>query len=379
MEDDAIQKGLENVTVAETRLSSIDGQQGQLVIGGFPVQELAPYATYEETLYLLYNDELPTAGELATFRDDLASRRAIRDEVIDVLSIAAEQDAPAMDAARMGIAAASLSRNEGESEDPEVDSLLAVAQMPTIVAAYWRLRSGEEPVEPREDLDHTENFLYMLTGSEPTDDETRGLETYLNTVIDHGLNASTFTARVIVSTESDVVSAVTGAIGALKGPLHGGAPGPVLQMLLDIHDSGDPKGYFENVLESGERLMGFGHRVYKVRDPRAEVLSEAAENFYADNDSAFFETATEAESVAVDVLAEHKPGLNLYANVEFYTAVLLHGIGIPRELFSTIFAISRVGGWTAHCLEQLADNRLMRPRSNYVGDTDRKWTDVDGR
>ena len=380
MGDDAIQKGLENVTVAETRLSSIDGQQGKLVIGGFPVQELAPNATYEETLYLLYNDELPTADELASFRDGLASRRAIRDEVIDVLSVAAEQDAPAMDAARMGIAASSLSRNEGESEDPETDSLLAVAQMPTVVAAYWRLRNGEDPVEPREDLRHAANFLYMLTGSEPTDDETRGLETYLNTVIDHGLNASTFTARVIVSTESDVVSGVTGAIGALKGPLHGGAPGPVLQMLLEIHESGDPEGYFENVLESGERLMGFGHRVYKVRDPRAEVLSGAAETFYEGNDTAaFFETATEAESVAVDVLEEHKPGLNLYANVEFYTAVLLHGIGIPRELFSTIFAISRVGGWTAHCLEQLDDNRLIRPRSNYVGELDRSWTGVDGR
>jgi citrate synthase len=377
---DDIQKGLENVTVAETRLSSIDGQQGQLVIGGFPVQELAPNATYEETLYLLYNDELPTGDELAAFRDDLRSRRAVRDEVLSILEVAAEQDAPAMDALRMGVAAASLAREAGESEDPELDSLLAVAQTPTVVAAYWRLRNGEEPVEPREDLGHAANFLYMLTGSKPTDDEVRGLATYLNTVIDHGLNASTFTARVIVSTESDVVSAVTGAIGALKGPLHGGAPGPVLEMLLDIHESGDPESYINDILESGERLMGFGHRVYKVRDPRAEVLSGAAETFYeGGEDEAFFETTREAESVAVDALAEHKPGLNLYANVEFYTAVLLHGIGIPRELFSTIFAISRVGGWTAHCLEQLDDNRLIRPRSNYVGVTDRSWTDVDER
>lgn len=380
MADDTVHEGLEGVTVAETRLSTIDGQNGVLTIGGYPVEELAPNASYEETLYLLYNDRLPTASELESFREELASRRTIREETMAVLEVAAERDAPAMDALRMGTAAASLARGPDESEDPELDSRLVVAQMPTIAAAYWRLRNGEEPVEPREDLGHAANFLYMLTGSEPSDDEVRGLETYLNAVIDHGLNASTFTSRVIVSTESDVVSAVTGAIGALKGPLHGGAPGPVLEMLLDIHESGDPTGYIEEILESGERLMGFGHRVYDVRDPRAAVLSDAAESFYEDSGNTdFFESAREAEQAGVDLLEEHKPGLDLNTNVEFYTAVLLHGIGIPRELFSAIFAISRSGGWTAHALEQLEDNRLIRPRSKYVGETGRSWTGVDER
>ncbi|WP_115865428.1 citrate synthase/methylcitrate synthase [Halorussus litoreus] len=380
MADDTVHKGLEGITVAETRLSTIDGQNGVLTIGGYPVEELAPNAAYEETLYLLYNDRLPTGEELETFRDELAARRTIRDETMAVLEVAAEREVPAMDALRMGAAASSLAREPGESEDPELDSRIVVAQLPTIAAAYWRLRNGEEPVEPNEDLGHAANFLYMLTGSEPSDDEVRGLETYLNSVIDHGLNASTFTSRVIVSTESDVVSGVTGAIGALKGPLHGGAPGPVLEMLLDIHESGDPKDYIEEILESGERLMGFGHRVYDVRDPRAAVLSDAAESFYADSgNSDFFESAREAEQAGVDLLEEHKPGLDLNTNVEFYTAVLLHGIGIPRELFSAIFAISRSGGWTAHALEQLEDNRLIRPRSKYVGETGRTWTGIDDR
>ncbi|MFC4550526.1 MULTISPECIES: citrate synthase/methylcitrate synthase [Halorussus] len=380
MGDDTVHKGLEGITVAETRLSSIDGQKGQLIIGGFPVEELAPNASYEETLYLLYNDRLPTADELESFEDELSSRRSIRDETMATVKAAAEAGADSMDALRMGISAASLGREDGEEEDPTLDSRLAVAQMPTIVAAFWRYRNGEEPVEPREDLSHAANFLYMLKGEEPESDEVRGLQTYLNAVVDHGLNASTFTARVIVSTESDVISGVTGAVGALKGPLHGGAPGPVLEMLQNIHESGDPRGYIRDTLESGDRLMGFGHRVYKVRDPRAAVLSDAASEFYQESgNSDFFDSAKEAEQAGVDLLEEHKPGLDLNTNVEFYTAVLLHGIGIPRELFSSIFAISRVGGWTAHALEQLEDNRLIRPRSNYVGETGREWTPIDQR
>jgi citrate synthase len=380
MADDSIHKGLEDITVAETKLSYIDGENGELVIGGYPLEELAPNASYEETLYLLWNGRLPTGDELDAFRADLASKRSIADETVGLLRLAAEQDVPAMDAVRMGAAAANLAAGDDTEENPERDARLAVAQMPTIVATFWRLKNGEDPVEPREDLGHAANFLYMLTGSEPAEDEVRGLETYLNSVVDHGLNASTFTARVIVSTESDVISGVTGAVGALKGPLHGGAPGPVLEMLLDIYESGDPEGFIRNKLESGERLMGFGHRVYKVRDPRASVLSDAASNFYEESgDSEFFEAAKEAEQVGVELLEEHKPDLSLNTNVEFYTAVLLHGIGIPRELFTTIFAISRTGGWTAHALEQLEDNRLIRPRGKYVGEKDLTWTPIDER
>jgi len=374
---DDIARGLEGIAVAETRLSDIDGEAGELTIGGFPLADLARNATYEETLHLLLYDRLPTADELADFRADLAERRGIGDEVRAVLRRAAAKGKPAMDALRMGAAAANLGTGD---EDPAEDARRVVAAFPTVVAAYWRYRGGDNPVAPDPDLGHAANYLYMMTGERPSDAEVRGLETYLNTVVDHGLNASTFTARVVVSTESDVVSAVTGAVGTLKGPLHGGAPGPVLDMLRDVHASGDPEEFVRETLESGERLMGFGHRVYRVRDPRAAVLESAARRFYdSGGDAAFFETVREFERIAVDLLAEHKPDRRLETNVEFYTAALLHGVGVPRDLFTATFGVARVGGWVAHCLEQLEDNRLVRPTSQYVGDHDRTWTPVDER
>jgi len=372
-----LDRGLEGITVAETRLSDIDGEAGELVIAGYPVDELAGNATYEESVFLLLHDRLPDGDELADFRANLAERRDIGEEVHAVLERAANEGKPAMDALRMGAAAATLGTDDG---DPETDALRAIAVFPTIVAAYWRYRQGEDPVEPREDLGHAANYLSMLTGEEPDAPEVRGLETYLNTVIDHGLNASTFTARTVVSTESDVVSAATAAVGTLKGPLHGGAPGPVLDMLTEIHETGDPEGYVEETLDAGERLMGFGHRVYRVRDPRAAVLEAAAERFYdSAGDAEFFATVRDFEDVAVEILADRYPERRLDTNVEFYTAALLDGVGVPKELFTTSFAVSRVGGWMAHALEQLDDNRLVRPRSRYVGATDRAWTPVEER
>lgn len=385
MSDDtdlAFDPGLEHVLAADTRLSFIDGEAGKLVVGGYPLAELAPNATYEEALFLLYEDRLPTAEELDAFRTDLRAHRALPDGTLAALrEMAARDDEDAMAAERIGAACANLAREAGHGDDPERDALVAVAQLPTVVAAYWRLSNGEEPVAPREDLGHAANYLHMLTGEEPSDAQVRGLETYLCTVVDHGLNASTFTARVVASTRSDVLSAVTAAVGALKGPLHGGAPGPVLDMLEEVADHGDPEAWLEARLNAGERLMGFGHRVYRVRDPRAAVLSDAAEAFYVDDDeaAAFFELAREVESTAVDVLTERKPGRSLETNVEFYTAVLLRGVGIPRELFSATFGVSRVGGWTAHCLEQFDTDRIVRPRSRYVGDRGRTWTAVDDR
>jgi len=377
MDGDDINRGLEGVPVAATRLSSIDGETGELIIGGFELPELATTAAYEETLYLLFHDRLPDSEELTSFRADLAERRQIGEEVRAVLRQAAAEEKPAMDALRMGAAAANLGHEDG---DPEDDARRVIAAFPTIVATYWRYRQGKEPVSPDPDLGHAANYLYMLTGDRPTDAAVRGLETYLNTVVDHGLNASTFTARVVVSTESDVVSAATAAVGTLKGPLHGGAPGPVLDMLQAVHESGDPEGFVREKLDAGDRLMGFGHRVYRVRDPRAAVLSAAAEEFYADGgNSDFFETVVEFEDIAVELLDEHKPGRRLETNVEFYTAALLHGVGVPRDLFTATFGIARAGGWMAHCLEQLEDNRLIRPESQYVGESGRTWIPVDQR
>ncbi len=208
----------------------------------------------------------------------------------------------------------------------------------------------------------------------------RALETYLNTVADHGLNASTFAARVIISTHSDVVSAVVGALGALKGPLHGGAPGPALDVVFEIGESERAEPVLREKLGRGERLMGFGHRVYKVRDPRADVLASAAELLYTtDGDEGLYGLALEVERTAVALLAEHRPERNLQTNVEFYTALLLHGLDLPTELFTPTFAIGRVAGWTAHCFEQRERGRLIRPQSEYVGERGRRWVPIEER
>ena len=249
-----------------------------------------------------------------------------------------------------------------------------VARLPTIVAAYWRLRIGEEPIQPRADLGHAANFLYMLSGTEPALERVRALETYLNTVIDHGLNASTFTARIITSTGSDLVSAVVGALGALKGPLHGGAPGPALDMVLEIGDASRAEAVLRRKIEAGEKLMGFGHRVYKVRDPRADVLARAAERMFTrTGEMSLYTLARSVESEALRLHEEYKPGRRLQTNVEFYTALLLHGLGFEAELFTPAFAIGRVSGWIAHAFEQRRANRIIRPQSEYVGARDRTW------
>jgi citrate synthase len=370
--------GLEGVIAVETRLSRIDGEAGELVIGGFPVPELAANATFEETLYLLWNDRLPTGSELDSLRERLRRNRRLPAETLAVVREVADRGDPAMDALRAAVASANVGREGGE--DPERDAIRATAIVPTAAAAYWRYRRGETPVEPRDDLGHAANYLYALTGEEPSEAAVRGLETYLNCVVDHGLNASTFVARSVVSTESDLLSAVTAGVGALKGPLHGGAPGPVLDMLRAVHDSGDPEAWVRDRLDAGERLMGFGHRVYRVRDPRASVLSAAAERFYeGEEDRGFFETAVAFEDVARELLAEHRPDHRLDTNVEFYTAVLLAGVGVPRDLFTATFAVGRVGGWTAHCMEQLENNRIVRPRARYVGSEGRTWTPLGER
>ncbi|MCG3212742.1 MAG: Citrate synthase 1 [Anaerolineae bacterium] len=366
-----IKPGLEGVVAAETRLSHVDGQVGELIIGGYPLETLAPNVTFEAAVYLLWHDALPDSAALAEFRQALAARRELPPATLALLREAAARKVTAMDALRM--AAASLSLNTATTGDPRQDALTAVASFPTIVAAFWRLRQGQEPIAPNPALGHAANYLAMLTGQRPSEAQARGLETYLNTVIDHGLNASTFTARVIISTQSDMISAVVGALGALKGPLHGGAPGPALDMVFEIGQLEQAEAYLRDKLERGERLMGFGHRIYKVRDPRAEVLAAAAEQFYhADGNMALYRLAQGVERAAVRLLAEYKPGRNLQTNVEFYTALLLHGLGLPGELFTPTFAIGRVGGWTAHCFEQQQTGRLIRPAAAYIGERNRR-------
>jgi citrate synthase len=377
-ESSTYKPGLEGVVAAETRLSSVDGQKGELIIGGFLVEELASRASFEEVCYLLWHDaRLPNAQELSDFRRELASLRTLPAATINLLEEAAASKVQTMDALRM--AAGTLDLDLGETND-EQRAVALTARIPTVVAAYWRLLHGQTPIAPRESLDHAANYLYMLTGEEPSAARVRGLETYLNTVSDHGLNASTFTARVIIATQSDMVSAIVGAIGALKGPLHGGAPGPALDMVFDIGEPDRAEPYLRDMLERGERLMGFGHRVYKVRDPRADVLAKAAEKMYrADGDMRLYELAKHVESVAIRLLDEYKPGRNLRTNVEFYTALLLHGLDFETDLFTPTFAVGRVAGWIGHCFEQQKTGRLIRPQSVYIGETNRQWVPVEQR
>ncbi len=360
-------EGLEGVVAASTRLSQVDGEAGRLIIAGYAVDDLAPAATFEQVAYLLLNGRLPEPDESTTFARDLAARRELPHAAITLLREAAAANTKTMDALRMATPVLSL----GSREDPVEDAMTAIAAFPTIVGTYWRIRRGESPASVRSDLGHAAHYLHQLSGSEPTPERARALETYLNTVCDHGLNASTFAARVIVSTKSDVISAIGGAVGALKGPLHGGAPGPALDMVFEIGKPERAEAVIRGMLDRGERIMGFGHRVYRVRDPRADVLAAAAERFYSSGgDRSIYELARHVEATALRLLREKKPDRRLDTNVEFYTALLLHGIGLPTELFTPTFAVGRVLGWSAHCLEQLRDGRLIRPQSLYIGPTD---------
>lgn len=369
--------GLQGVIAAETRLSRVDGERGELIIGGYALEDIAPHAIFEEMVYLLWHDRLPTQAELAALQANWAASRELSPIVLDVLAQSAQQQLPVMDALRMAAGLLSLSVN---ADDAETAANAVLAALPTIVAAYWRYLQGEQPITPDASLSHAANYLYMLSGEMPAPQRVRALDTYLNTVIDHGFNASTFTARVIASTHSDVIAAVVGAIGALKGPLHGGAPGPALDTVFEIGTPERAEAVLRAKLDAGERLMGFGHRVYKVRDPRADVLNGAAEQFFAEGtQAALYQLARHVEDVAIDLLEEYKPGRRLQTNVEFYTALVLHGIGLETGLFSPTFAISRAGGWTAHALEQLQTGRILRPLAQYNGEIGRKWHAIDTR
>ncbi|MDA1330402.1 MAG: citrate synthase/methylcitrate synthase [Chloroflexi bacterium] len=370
--------GLEGVLAAQTSKSMVDGLAGKLIIGGFPLERIAPRAGFEEMIFLLWNDRLPNAKELTAFLDELAELRPLPLATLDLLKSIASKDLDMMDALRIGAGTIGLmAPSDGQDE---WNAKRLVATFPTIVSTAWRLSQGKQPIAPDPKLGHAANYLFMLEGEIPSEFRTRALETYLNTVIDHSLNASTFTARVIVSTASDFVSAIVGAVGALKGPLHGGAPGPALDMVFEIGTAEKAEPYLRKKIEASERLMGFGHRIYKVRDPRAEVLSEAARALYEDDgDMQLYQLVQAVEKKAVELLEEYKPGRNLQTNVEFYTALLLHGLGIPVPMFSPTFAVGRVAGWLAHCFEQRAAARLIRPKAEYTGETDRQWIEIDQR
>src|SRR5438046_2750244 len=343
----ATPRGLDGVVAAQTRLSHVDGQAGELIIGGYQLKELAGRVAFEEAAHLLWRGALPSRDELAKLRREIAQLRALPEETMRVVRAAART--PPIDALRMACATLSLDLAHPDDISPAADmaaAKLLTARFPTVVAAHARLSVGKQPIGPRPDLPLSANFLYMVHGKEPDPIAARAIDAYWVTVIDHGMNASTFAARVIASTRSDMVSAVTGAIGALKGPLHGGAPGPVLDMLKDIKSADRAEAWVRNELKVGRRIMGFGHRVYKVRDPRAAVLSKAADELSsaALENRQLYDLARSVEQTALKVLDEVKPGRNLRTNVEIFTALMIQVVALqPKSIVLTSTCI-RIGG-----------------------------------
>jgi citrate synthase len=369
-------KGLAGVAVADSAIAFIDGQKGILRYRGLSIEALASHSTYEEVAYLLLFGALATREQLDAFSARLAAERGLDDSVWNMLTSFPCWPQP-MEALRTAVSAiSSCDPHAGDdSHAANVNKAIhLIAKMPTVMAYHYRHSQGQEPVPPSPDLGHAANFLYMLRGEPPTEVEARAMDLVLVLLAEHGFNASTFTARVTASTLSDVYSAITSAIGTLKGPLHGGANERAMEMLLEIGSEDKVQAYVDQALAAKKRIMGFGHRVYKVMDPRAIQLQSMV--------CALEEEAEDPRwchlSLKVDqVVRDRKEGI--YPNVDFYSAPTLYTLGVPAELFTPIFAISRVAGWLAHVLEQFADNRLIRPLSNYVGPDERPYVPVQER
>jgi citrate synthase len=358
--------GLEGVVAATTALSKVEGEAGRLIYRGYNIHDLAGKATFEEVAYLLWYGKLPTKLELVDLKVQMLEERTLPTAVLQVLNYLPHTAAP-MDVLRTAVSAFGAATIEGK---PTLDQAIAITErFPLILAAFHRMRNGLEPLEAHPEIGYAANYLYLLNGQMPKEEHVRALDAYLVLLADHGMNASTFAARVIASTESDLASSVVGALGALKGPLHGGAPAKVKDMLDAIGTEDRAESWLRNALAHGDRLMGFGHRVYKTEDPRAEELREMAR--IADPNQ--FALAHTVEDLALAMLEEQKPGRRLYTNVEFYSAVVLASVGLPGDMFTTTFAASRVAGWTAHVLEQVANNRLIRPEAEYTGPREQQF------
>ncbi len=353
--------GLEGVVAAETVLSHVDGENGRLIIRGRELDDIAGKISFEEVCALLWEGLAEPDLPEKDLREVLGTARvAVWPLAQKVFTLCRETPALSLiEGLRLGLSALS-------DQDKLPHHLLVTAMVPVMTAGLIRIRKGQEPVAPDEALSHAADFLAMMTARPPKRLQAHALDTYLSAVCDHGLNASTFTARVIASTQAGMISSVIGGLCALKGPLHGGAPGPVLDMLDEIGDEKGIRPWLERQLDQGERLMGFGHRIYKVRDPRADVLKGAVRLLSGDDNNRIA-LAEKVEQVALEVLAERKPGRRLETNVEFYTALLLEALSIPREAFTPVFAIGRTAGWVAHVLEQEKVGRIIRPSSVYIG------------
>jgi citrate synthase len=362
-----VPRGLEGVVVSETTVGDVRGREGFFHYRQYSAVELAEKRSLEDVWFLLFNGVLPTDAEVAHFRDEVAARRALPAQLEAFLPALAHQGSP-LDVLRTGVSLLGAELGWQATTDTDAGTLRSqavrlCAVVPTLLTAVHRIRSGHDPLPPRAELASAANYLWMLTGENPSPEQARALEQYLILTIDHGFNSSTFTARVITSTGADLAAAICGAIGALSGPLHGGAPSRALDMLDQIGAPDRADEWIRDAVGHGKRIMGFGHRVYKTDDPRSLFLRDVARRMEAP----LVDFAVDVERTVVEVLAELKPDHQLYANVEFFAGVVMNACGIPRQMFTPTFATSRVIGWCAHVMEQAGDNRLIRPTALYVG------------
>lgn len=370
-----IDRGLEGIVAFSSRKSYIDGAKGELYYAGYDIDSLARHSTFEEVCFLLWNERLPDKEELEELTQKLRAEREVPQAVIDYIK-ATKDDALPMGVLRT--ATSMLSNFDEDMDDNSAEagirkSIRLTAKMPTIIAAFDRKRRGEEILQPLKDKSIAHNFLYMLNGEEPGENAAKVMDVLLITHAEHGMNASTFTCRSICATLSDVHSAVTGAIGSLKGPLHGGANTAVMNMLKELDKDADIVAFIKGKLARKEKIMGFGHRVYKTYDPRARFLRTMAKDLAKEVNMEYLYEWSEA---IVKVMKEEK---NIDPNVDFFSATIYYSMGIKPDMYTTIFAMARVSGWTAHYLEQLANNRLIRPRQLYMGEIGLEYKPLDER
>jgi len=368
-------KGLEGVIAAETALSLVDGEGSRLLYRGIPVHELVEGSHFEEVVYLLWNDQLPHADELKSFKNELIKHRTVEPEVLEILKTFPKKAHP-MGVLRTAVSLLGLYDPQADQVDLENNRRKAfrlTAAFPTLIALFHRYRKNQEPIAPDPKLSHAANFYYMMQGKKPEPTMEKALDAYLILLADHGLNASTFSARVTASTRSDMYSAVTAAIGTLKGDLHGSANQRAMEMILAIGKPEKAEPYVRDLLVRKEKVMGFGHRIYKKQDPRAEAFRAiAAQMCERSGEKIWMEISNRVEKL----MWQEK---RIPCNVDFFSASVLYILGFPVDFFTTVFAASRVAGWSAHVIEQLADNRLIRPACAYVGPKNRHFQPLDER
>lgn len=374
-------KGLAGVVVANTTKSKVDGENGKLYYVGYSINDLAAHSTFEETTFLLWNDHLPTKAELTQFSNTVKSEMGVPTAILDVMK-GLPKDAHPMGVLRTAVSLLGNYDPEADDNSPEANVRKAIrllAKTPTLVAAWARIRKGLAPVAPRSDLGIAANFMYMLNDREPTETEIKAIDVYLVLLADHGFNASTFTGRVVTSTDGDMYSAVVAAIGSLKGPKHGGANEAAMKMFMEIGDPNKVEEFFtKRVKGEGYKIMGIGHRVYKAPDPRGGILHGHAQALAENSgNAAWYQVAKKLEDLARadEYFIERK----LYANVDYYSSIVLYTVGIEPDMMTCLFAMSRMAGWPAHIIEQWSDNRLIRPAANYTGEIDVPWTPLEQR